>query len=591
MNLSLSCLLLISALLNPATALINADVCKCLPNDECWPKDEAWSQLNSTVNGRLIRSKPPASVCYPEESNYDPEACSRVFENWESSYWHADDPISIDSPPRYACHPIYPNGTSIHGDPTAGERGCGGDSYPVFVVNASSVSDVQAGVEFARRHSVKLNVKSTGHGRSSIPGSLSIWTHYFRGKEFHTNFVPQGANSSTNATSMAVTFGAGILDREAFEFAAEHDAVVVGGTDSTVGLVGWAGAGGHGYLTGGYGMGADSFLEVTVVTPSGEIVVANAYQHADLFWAIGGGGAGTWGVVVSLTVKAHPMPSTAMWSLSLTAQNGTTASEWYKVAAELFADIPRQRDLGLSGYQTLGGPPLVVTNAMFGYDMSREAVEKITGPLLQQLETQNSTAQVDSNIVMFPKWIDVFHQFNLTLPVGGATGGTTAARLLPDSSLTDTETFARVLENIGPSLDKPKDKFRSGRSISGTATGSSRKVDNALNPAWRDTAVHFIVSESWPHDTPSEVVDEAMAAMEQSAYQLRSIAPDSGAYINERGDFVPDWQKTLYGDNYSRLLAIKHKYDPESVQWCELCVGSDEWYEREDGRFCKQSWA
>ena len=66
---------------------------------------------------------------------------------------------------------------------------------------------------------------------------------------------------------------------------------------------------------------------------------------------------------------------------------------------------------------------------------------------------------------------------------------------------------------------------------------------------------------------------------------------NSANMAQQRGDFVPDWQKTLYGDHYSRLLAIKHKYDPESVQWCELCVGSDEWYEREDGRFCKKSWA
>ena len=61
--------------------------------------------------------------------------------------------------------------------------------------------------------------------------------------------------------------------------------------------------------------------------------------------------------------------------------------------------------------------------------------------------------------------------------------------------------------------------------------------------------------------------------------------------VPQRGDFVPDWQKTLYGSNYDRLLAIKHKYDPSSVQWCQDCVASDEWVERDDGRFCKQMWA
>lgn len=250
--------------------------------------------MNSTLDGRLIRSKPAASVCYPDEVNYDPDACRQVFKQWESSAWHADDPISVDHPPRHACYPIYENGTSIYGDPTAGDKGCQADSYPVYVVNASCASDVQAGVNFARDHSIKLNVKNTGHGRSSIPGSISIWTHHFKEKEYHDNFVPQGTHRS-NKTDMAITFGAGITDREAFEFAALHDSVVVGGTDATVGLLGWAGAGGHGYLTGVYGMGADSFLEATLVTTAGEVVVANENMNSDLFWAIRGGGAGTWG--------------------------------------------------------------------------------------------------------------------------------------------------------------------------------------------------------------------------------------------------------------------------------------------------------
>lgn len=78
-----------------------------------------------------------------------------------------------------------------------------------------------------------------------------------------------------------------------------------------------------------------------------------------------------------------------------------------------------------------------------------------------------------------------------------------------------------------------QDNFRSGRSISGTATAFRVKTDNALNPAWRDTIVHFLVQESWPDYTPSEIADNATAAMSNSAYDLRQLAPDSGAYINE----------------------------------------------------------
>jgi hypothetical protein len=74
---------------------------------------------------------------------------------------------------------------------------------------------------------------------------------------------------------------------------------------------------------------------------------------------------------------------------------------------------------------------------------------------------------------------------------------------------------------------------RSGRSFSGTATGSSVAVDNALNPAWRDSIIHLIANEAYPTDVSSEVADAVMSDMSETAYKLRELAPDSGAYINE----------------------------------------------------------
>ncbi|KAJ5530564.1 hypothetical protein N7527_003957 [Penicillium freii] len=76
-----------------------------------------------------------------------------------------------------------------------------------------------------------------------------------------------------------------------------------------VGVAGWATGGGHGVLTGVYGMGADNIIEATVVTPNGDLVTANECQNNDLFWAIRGGGGGTFGVILSPTVNAYQMLS------------------------------------------------------------------------------------------------------------------------------------------------------------------------------------------------------------------------------------------------------------------------------------------
>ena len=48
-------------------------------------------------------------------------------------------------------------------------------------------------------------------------------------------------------------------------------------------------------------------LEAKIVTANGDIVIASEFENADLFYAMRGGGHG-FGVVVSLTVRTHPLP-------------------------------------------------------------------------------------------------------------------------------------------------------------------------------------------------------------------------------------------------------------------------------------------
>lgn len=65
-------------------------------------------------------------------------------------------------------------------------------------------------------------------------------------------------------------------------------------------------------------------------------------------------------------------------------------------------------------------------------------------------------------------------------------------------------------------------------------TISHRHVDNALNPAWRDAAVHLISSVSWDDTIPEDEAEKAIASVTNgTGYALRQLAPDSGVYYNE----------------------------------------------------------
>lgn len=125
----------------------------------------------------MIRGVPPGSVCYEDQSSFNETKCEHVLASWFNSTFHAKDPISVGYP-QWAdnpCPPIYPNGTSVTGDPGAGERGCSLGGYPVYALNATQTQHIQAVVKFAKEKRIRLNVKSTGHsftGRSTGYGSL-----------------------------------------------------------------------------------------------------------------------------------------------------------------------------------------------------------------------------------------------------------------------------------------------------------------------------------------------------------------------------------------------------------------------------------
>jgi hypothetical protein len=59
--------------------------------------------------------------------------------------------------------------------------------------------------------------------------------------------------------------------------------------------------------------------------------------------------------------------------------------------------------------------------------------------------------------------------------------------------------------------------------------------------------------------------------------ELRTIAPDGGAYVSESNFFESGWQRSYWGANHTRLAEIKKKYDPAGLFVVHNGVGSEEW--------------
>lgn len=137
---------------------------------------------------------------------------------------------------------------------------------------------------------MRLIVKGTGHdyiGRSIAPNSLSIWTHHMNGLEYHEgSFTPSGCWWSIEGN--AVTVETGIQTMELYEYLHRYNETVVGPGARTVRVGGYLTGGGHSVLSSRNGLAADQVLEMEVVMPDGENIVANECQNEDVFWAMRG---------------------------------------------------------------------------------------------------------------------------------------------------------------------------------------------------------------------------------------------------------------------------------------------------------------
>lgn len=218
-----------------------------------------------------------------------------------------------------------------------------------------------------------------------------------------------------------------------------------------MGVVGWATGGGHGVMTGAYGQGADNIIEATLVTPTGEILTANEKQNTDLFWAIRGGGGGTFGVILNMTLKAYPEPSLMTLALSITGKNATSTEVWWDVIAGYLGVVPQAQDKGVHGYFTVNMSPKTLSGSLFAWNADNATVQAAISPLKQFLSEAASNGTIDYTLAPIP--ITTFSDLLKLLPSVenvGRQSSITASRLISREASLKRDLFAKTLQEVGP---------------------------------------------------------------------------------------------------------------------------------------------
>ncbi|KAH8654952.1 putative isoamyl alcohol oxidase [Tricladium varicosporioides] len=542
--------------------------CRCLPGDSCWPSSFDWTSLNATVGGRLIATAPLGSPCH--DPTFDATKCGILQTEWLNPQLHMDSSSSMMAPffANQSCDPWQPP-----------SRPCLLGNYVNYAVNVSKASDIITAVKFAERNNIRFVIRNTGHdylGRSTGAGSLSVWTHYLK----NISFLDW---SDGNYKGKAIKMGAGVQGYEAMAAAKAQGLVVIGGECPTVGVAGgYTQGGGHSALSTSFGLGADQALSWEVVTASGRLVTASRTENPDLYWALSGGGGGTYGVVVSLTAKAHPDSTVSGAALSFLS--ATTKPDTFYKAIEIFHSLlPDMVDAGTMVVYYFNNAFFQI-NPLTAYGKTSSQVEIIMSGLVSALDKLNITYSV--SYTQSATYTEHYNTYFGPLPFGNIDvgiaqyGGRLIPRIAVQKNNTAVMAAARNITENGVLF------IGVGTNISSSAITSG--VSNAVLPAWRNALVHVTLATPWNFTAAWSDMIALQDKMTNSIVpQLEAVTPGSGAYLNEADFRQPNWQETFFGANYAQLLRIKNTWDPNHLFYAIKAVGSEAWTVAENGRMCR----
>jgi len=211
------------------------------------------------------------------------------------------------------------------------------DKYPLLIAYCKCTADVVECVKFCNQQHIPICLRAGGHntaGYSVLDGRMLIDVSNVKGI-----FVdPVGMTSQVGA---GVTWGDYNFELNAYGL---HNP---GGSCDTVGLTGYTMGGGYGYTSMKFGMACDNLIGITMVTATGEIVIANEQTNPELLWAHKGGTGGNFGIVVSLKYRLYKLkmvwPIQVNWSIEDAAKVLVT---WQDTMTKNLEDT----NLGLLGF-------------------------------------------------------------------------------------------------------------------------------------------------------------------------------------------------------------------------------------------------
>lgn len=398
------------------------------------------------------------------------------------------------------------------------------DRRPALIVRCAGAADVVTCVQFARAEGLEVSVRGGGHNVSgkAVGEGLMIDLSPMKGVRIDPRRRTARAEAGLTLAD---------LDRDCQRFGLATPLGVV----SATGIAGLTLGGGMGWLGGKHGLACDNVISVDVVTADGVLLTANATEHADLFWAVRGGG-GNFGVVTSFEYRLHEVGPVIGGAIAWPLSQAKRVLRFYDEFARACPD-----ELSLNAALAIAEDSTPVVGIGVAW----------IGPLDEgerQLKPLRSCETPLADMICPMRFVDKQRGGDTIFPFGRRHYWKAGflRRLGPDA--------IEVMTHFAATFPSPHTRI----SLQQMHGAAARVLPTETAFAHRHDQWDCEILGQWEHPDG----DERCIRWTREAYAAMEPHLERTVYVNGLGGDEPERVASAYGANYDRLAAIKAQYDP-----------------------------
>lgn len=399
------------------------------------------------------------------------------------------------------------------------------EKRPAVIARCAHADDVRRAVDFARKHRLEVAVRGGGHSPMGWGASNGLVIDL------------AGMNRVTiDPVKRTGRIDAGVLSADVVRQAGRYGLAPVLGQCPGVGAAGVTLGGGLGWLSGLHGAACDNLLSARVVTADGRTLFVNAERNQDLLWALRGAGP-NFGVMTSFECRLYSVGPVTAGDIYYPVREARAVLRFFR---NLMAEAPDSLQATLN--LTPGEQGVFVSLCHAGEAAEAERVlvsfRKVATPVKDTVRRQEFAE-------LAGRWPAV------TPDVSFKCIATTYRKELSD-------------EVIDMTLDRLAEApAETSLGVTHYMHGEVCRVPPASTAfALRQPGgVHIRIGSAWHNPAAAE---RLIRWADKARDMLR---PSSGEqiYANYQSYAGKGTAEAVFGNNHSRLVALKNKYDPTNV--------------------------